>query len=205
MKLVNRLWVIALCGSILVFAGCYDLVFKQQDMENVRRQFHLPKRARFLSFDSYPKTPGFFGREGLRITATLEFSEELFEEYVAHLNDIEVWKPVPYLNYSPSIADEYSKEALRWSDLPLPDSIKERFRQIGFMPKGLDARHGKYYCSALLTVRGEPLENNPAAYRWRYVGRSYLELTESDFPTILAFAILDYEKKIIHVHIQFSG
>ncbi len=203
MKCVKHIWVIALCGSMLVLAGCYNLVFKQQDMENVRRQFHLPKAVTFLSFDSNPKTPGFFGREGLRITATLGFPKEVFEEYVAHLNDNEVWKPVPYLHYSPSIADEYSTEAFRWSDLPLPNSIEERFRQIGFTPNGLDVQHGKYYCSVFLAVRGEPLENNPAAYHWRFVGRSCSELSESDFPTTLAFAVLDYEKRIIHVHIQF--
>ena len=203
MKFVKHIWVIALCGSMLVLAGCYSLVFKQQDMENVRRQFHLPKAATFLSFDSYPKTPGFFGREGLRITATVGFPEEVFEEYVAHLNDSEVWKPVSYLGYSPSIADEYSTEALRWSDLPLPNSIEEQSRRIGFTPKGLEVQHGKYYCSVLLAVRGEPLENNPAAYHWGYVGKACSELSESGFPTILAFAVLDYEKRIIHVHIQF--
>jgi hypothetical protein len=49
----------------------------------------------------------------------------------------------------------------------------------------------------------EPLENSPAAYRWEHVGRSYSELCESEYPTILAFVVLGYEKRLIHIHIQF--
>jgi hypothetical protein len=119
------------------------------------------------------------------------------------LNDDEVWKPVPYLGYSPSIADEYSTEALRWRDLPLPSSVEGRFRQIGFAPKGLNVEQGKYYCSVFLAVRGEPLESNPAAYNWRSVGKSCSELSESDYPTILAFAVLDHQERTMYVHIQF--
>jgi hypothetical protein len=172
-------------------------------MINVRRQFHFPRAVSFQSFDSYPKTPGFFGREGLRITATLEFSKEQFEEFMAHLNDDDVWEPVSYLNYSPSIGNEYSTEALHWNGLPLPDSLKELFNQLGFEPKGLDVQQGKYYCSVILTVRGESLESNPAAYHWNHVGRSCSELSEAEYPTILSFAVLDDEKRLIHIHIQF--
>jgi hypothetical protein len=57
----------------------------------------------------------------------------------------------------------------------------------------------------ILAVRGEPLESNPAAYHWSYVGRSYAELTQAVSPTILAFAVLDYDKRILQVHISFSG
>jgi hypothetical protein len=139
----------------------------------------------------------------LRIIATLEFPEEQFEEYIGHLNDDDVWKPVSYLNYSPSIGEEYSTEALHWNDLPLPDSLTGWINQLGFEQKGLDLHKGKYYCSVILTVRGEPLESNPAAYHWNHVGRSCSELSELEYPTILAFAVLDYEKRLIHIHIQF--
>jgi hypothetical protein len=205
MKLKKQMQLIVLYGLILGLSGCYGLVFKPGDMKNVRQQFHLPKSVTFLSFDSTPKTPGFFGREGLRITATVEFTQEEFETYVAHLNDSEVWQPVPYLNYSPSSADEYSPAALQWNDLPLPSTLEDRFHQIGFTPKGIDVQHGKYYCSVLLAIRGEPLEHNPAAYHWRYVGKSCAELSTSEFPTIRAFAVLDHDKILLHVHLQFSG
>jgi hypothetical protein len=203
MKFSKRIWMTTLIASLLFLSGCYSLIFKQQDMKNVRRQFHLPRAVSFQSFDSYPKTPGFFGREGLRITATLAFSKEQFEEYIGHLNDDDMWEPVSYLNYSPSIGDEYSTEALHWKGLPLPDSLTGWFDQLGFEPKGLDVQQGKYYCSVILTLRGEPLESNPAAYHWNHVGRACSELSKSEYPTILAFAVLDYEKRLIHIHIQF--
>ncbi len=202
---MNRIAVPFLFTLLLLFSGCYELVFKQSDMENVRRQLHLPDSAEFLSFDSSPKEAGFFGREGLRITAVVQLSTELFQDYIAHLDDTTVWMPVRFLSYSPSIADEYSSGALRWNRLPIPDSIKERFRRRGFAPDGIDALKGSYYCSAIQTVRGQPMESNPAAYHWRYVGRSCSELGESDFPTILTFAVLDDENKIIYAYIQFSG
>jgi len=200
---MNRIAVSILFTLLLLFAGCYELGYKRKDMENVRRQLHLPGGAEFLSFDSNPKEAGFFGREGLRIAAVVQLSEKLFEEYVAQLHDAAVWKPERFLSYSPSIADEYSPRALRWDPLPIPDDIKERFRRRGFVPEGLVK--GSYYCSAILTVREGPMESNPDAYYWRNAGRSCSELSESDSPTILTFAVLDYEKKIIYTHIQFSG
>jgi hypothetical protein len=203
MKFSKHIWMVALIVSSLLLSSCYPLIFKQGDMENVRRQFHLSRAISFKSFESYPKTPGFFGREGLSITATLEFSKEQFEEYVRHLNDDDVWKPVSYLYYSPSIGDEYSTKALYWNDLPLPDSLSGWMDEIGLEVKGLDVHQGKYYCSVILTVRGEPLESNPAAYHWNQVGMSCTELSESEFPTLLAFAVLDYEKRLLHIYIQF--
>ena len=202
---MNRIAASILCMLLLLSAGCYELFYKRNDMENVRRQLHLPAAAEFLAFDSSPKEAGFFGREGLQIMAVVQLSTKLFEEYVAHLDDTGVWKPVRFLSYSPSVADEYSPRALRWNRLPVPDTIKDHFRRRGFAPKGIDVLKGSYYCSAILTVRGAPMESNPAAYHWRTAGRSCSELSETESPTILTFAVLDYEKKIIYAHIQFSG
>jgi hypothetical protein len=190
---------------MLVLSGCYVLIYKQQDRENILRQFHIPKGVKFLAFDSFPKSSGFFGREGLRITAAIEFPEDLFEEYTAHLNDKKIWKPVRYLNYSPDIAEEYSEDAFCWTDLPLPDKIEDRFRLIRFSSEGFNVRNGKYYCSALLTVRGERMKHNPSASHWRIVGRSLSELSRSESLVILTVAVFDFEKRILYAHIQFSG
>ena len=112
MRLARLFLLALLCGAMLSLTGCYDLVYRRHDMNTVRRQFHLPRSASFLSFRSSPETPGWFGREGLRITATVTFPGDSFDEYVARLDDPEVWKPVRYLSYSPSAAEEYSDKAL---------------------------------------------------------------------------------------------
>ncbi len=205
MTFMNRIAASILFTLLLLSAGCYETVYKRRDMENVRRQLHLPAAAEFLSFDSSPREAGFFGREGLRITASVQFSSKLFQEYAASLDDAAVWKPERFISYSPGMADEYSPRALRWNPLPIPDTIKERFRRRSVVPQGMDVLEGSYYCSAIVTLRGEPMESNPAAYHWRNAGRSCSELGESESTTILTFAVLDHEKKIIYVHIQFSG
>ncbi len=191
--------------SMLLLTGCYSLVFKPEDMRNIRRQLHLPRTVKFLAFDSNPKQPGFFGREGLQITAAVGFSEQELTEYTAHLNDAQVWTPVTYLSYSPSIGDEYTKQAFRWSDLPLPSNLQDRIGQNEIFQKSLDVEAGMFYCSVLVPERGEPLEHNPAAFEWNYLGKACLEISPSEFPVVLTFAVLDFEKHILHAIIHFSG
>lgn len=201
----RRLLVLAICGAMLVSTGCYELVYRRFDKQTVRRQFHLPRSAFFLEFKSYPETPGWFGREGLQVTATVAFPGESFDEYVERLDDPEVWKPVRYLSYSPSGASEHSEDAFKWHDLPVPESIVERFQLDDRMPEVSEVTRGKHYGNVIMGVRGEPNENTDGGYYWRNVGRTLVELTEDEWPTILAFGVLDYEEKLLHVRISFSG
>ncbi|MFC1530124.1 hypothetical protein ACFL6R_05340 [Gemmatimonadota bacterium] len=202
---IHLLLYVLFIGSMLVATGCSEKYFERQDMKTVRRQFHLPATARFISLDSSPKKPGWFGREGLVIRATLEFQAESFEEYLADLDDSGIWQPVRFRHYSPGLADEHTEDAFRWNDLPLPELLLERFRQAGFEPKGMDLQQGRYYCSVVVTARGEPLESNPAAYHWRNLSQAYAEMSESESPTIMTFAVLDFEQRLLYVHIRFSG
>ncbi len=188
------------CASCLMCCTGFD--WKSQDTRQIRKQFHLPERAIFISLDSNPKEPGWFGREGLRIEALVQFSNEDFEHYAAGLENKEEWKPVPFLHYSPDRADEYSPDALSWKDLPLPGELKTMKR----LPATLEPRRGKYYCSAIVTVPDGRLEHNPAAFKWKNLGRSCLELSAmSEHPTILVFGVLDYDAKTLRALIRFSG
>jgi hypothetical protein len=196
---------VALLGALLVITGCSERHFERQDMRTVRQQFHLPATARFISLDSSPKTPGWFGREGLVIKAVVEFEPEAFAEYLAGLDDPDIWRPVRFRHYSPGIADEYSEAAFRWNPLPVPGSLRERFRLERFEPEGLDLQQGLYYCSVMVTVRGDPLESNPAAYRWRNLSLAYTEMQPSEYPTVFSFAVLDTARRVLHVEIRFSG
>lgn len=205
MGYLRTIGVLILLGSCFCLAGCYQLFFKRQDMENVRRQFHLPRGVKFVSFESYPKTAGFFGREGLRIAATVKFSDQLFNEYITHLEDKDLWKPVSFLAYSPNSATEYSRESLSWKDLPISEAVFTRCQSWRLCPETIQIVRGKHYCSVVFAERGEPLKNTPGGFNWKYVGRACSELTDSDYPTIGTSGFLDYDKKLLYVRIQFSG
>jgi hypothetical protein len=171
-------------------------------MRQIRNQFHLPDRAAFISLDSNPKEAGWFGREGLRIEALVRLSNDDFERYAAGLGNKEKWKPVPFLYYSPDRADEYSPDAFSWQDFPLPGELKTMKR----LPATIEPRRGKYYCSTIVSVPAGRLEHNPAAFKWKHLGRSCLELSAmSEHPTILVFGVLDYDAKTLRAYIIFSG
>ena len=208
----GRLFLSGILFLLLVLPGCTEPSFERADKRLLESQFHLPKQIKYLSFVSHPRTPGWFGREGLRIRAEVEFTDSQFREYVANLENREVWRPVAYRSYSPSIGESYSDAALRWSDLPLPEATKARFPpRCAFRPELLDATHGKYYCSVITFLRVAPTDTaGRHKYDWRaagyrYVGRACRELEEPDNRVITALAILDYEKQVMSIVVQFTG
>ena len=51
--------------------------YKKRDEEYIRRVFQVPKEVVMSSFESRPKTTGWFGREGLWIAASFQFTPQL--------------------------------------------------------------------------------------------------------------------------------
>jgi len=197
---------------MLCSSGCTEGFFARQDKKTAESQLHLPKGIKYLSFKSYPRSWGWFGREGLWIRSEIKFAEDEFIAYVENLGNSSVWKPVKFNSYSPSIGESYSMEALRWSDLPLPVSIKSRFRENGALkPDLIDAENGKYYCSTIAFLQVLPPskeDHKPYDWRaagWRNVGRACDELTSYDSATIKVLAILDFNARRMSIYIQFSG
>ncbi len=213
MKLARNSAFLLIGLVIFSIAGCSEKFFEQQDKRTGERQLHLPKDIQYISFRSDPQTPGWFGREGLWIRAEIQLTDSQFEDYIEQIDDPAVWKPVRFKSYSPSIGHSYSEKALRWSNLPLPSSIKANFhRDSPLKPELLESERGKYYCSAIVFEKTEPPKSdnkNPYNWKaagWRYVGRSCDELFESNLSgVILGLAILDYETKRMSVYFQFSG
>jgi hypothetical protein len=189
--------------------GCYELAYQRSDMGELRRQFHLPGEVRFLAFDSSPKEAGFMGREGLSISAAVQFTEGSYEAYSATLNDPDTWVPVPYRNYSPDRGEEYSPAALGWRALPVLDwglqVAGRRFRHWDYIDEALQVEQGWYYCSVLVISRGERIEGPAEAYRWRTTGLSCSELDGDGSAVVWSLGILDREKKRLHAFIGFSG
>lgn len=199
--------VVALGAATLsAVSGCYELLHRPEDERNIRRQFHVSASVPVVSFDSHPKSAGFFGREGLRIWAVFQFEDQQFADYHARLDDPAVWKPVSFLSYSPDRAHEYSERSLRWADLPIPPWIEALLRHWQHLPGVLEVDRGRYYCSAIVAERGARVDHRGGGYHyeWKYLGRSCSEL-DVHSAVILSLGVLDFETKRLYAHIAFSG
>ena len=192
---------------ILGFTGCYRSAYKPQDMKNVRKQLHISNDVKSVSFDSNPKESGFFGREGLRISAAFQFDDEQFSNYLNVMEDRATWQPVSFINYSPGRAEEYSSNALRWFDLPVPSWANERFKYWDYIQEVSKVKHGKYYGSVIMAKQGGRIDHPDGAYhyKWIYAGMSFSEMTEPLSAVITTFAVLDTDTKKLYALIAFSG
>lgn len=201
------LMVVGLAAGL--FSGstaCYRLSFRPRDIKNVRRQFHVPASVEIISFDSSPKTAGFFGREGLWISAIFHFSEKQFDGYLERLADPSVWKPVSLLGYSPKRADRYSEKALSWQDLPLPVWPQRFLSHWDLWDEARGVVSGKYFCSVIMGMQGEKMNHPDGSfhYKWGYRGLHCTEI-ENEPGTVAALGVLDFKLKKLYVFLRFSG
>lgn len=201
------IYVVTCLTCFLGFVGCYELVFRAEDERNIRGQFRVPKSVEVVSFDSHPKQAGFFGREGLRISAVFHFDDKQLGDYMRMIEDKAAWKPVPFLSYSPSRADEYSGTALQWFDLPAPSWAWKAVSNWQHAHEAQMVTNGTYYGSVIVTRRGDRIEhpNGGHHYEWKYIGRSCSEFSEYPSSVILTFGVLDVETSTLYTYIAFSG
>lgn len=195
---------LALVASL---SGCYQLVFEHQDEENLRSQFRGQADVSILSLNSSPKEPGFFVREGLRISGVYSSTICSSGTTSAKSKTGRPGKPVRFANYSPSIADEYSESAQQWYDRPLPAHVAERVKNLEHGDQILATAQGKYYCSVILGVRGARSDHPGGGYHheWRNLGQSCSELPNLGNATIFTFGIRDMGAKKLYTNIAFSG
>ncbi|MGE3643515.1 MAG: hypothetical protein AB7F96_06650 [Beijerinckiaceae bacterium] len=190
---------IAIC---LALTGCFwDQ--RSRDMDTIRRQLHLPDDIAFAAFDHAPKS---FRPEGLRIEATMRFTDAQFARYRAQLDDASVWKPVALESYSPAIGERYSQSALRWKPLPAPQfpgKWRKHWEMIDIRPEAI--REGRYFCSIIRYVRGAPFKSTPVSYRAIPIGEACEEIPSGESPIVVMLGILDDDAKLLHVRMAFSG
>jgi hypothetical protein len=190
-----------------MLTGCYELVFRPQDERDVRNQLHIPRSVALIYLDSSPKEAGWFGREGLRISAVFQFAGDQLEEYASGLGDPEVWRPVRFGSYSPSRADEYSQTAFDWHDLPPPAWLSEWLSRWDRGEEVMAIEHGIYYASAIIGERGDKIEHGDGSHHhaWRYRGLACADLVEPPNAIVLTFAALDLDTGRLYARIAFSG
>jgi hypothetical protein len=196
-----------LFAAALALSGCYELVFRPQDERDVRNQLHVPRSVALTYLDSYPKEAGWFGREGLQISAEFQFVGDELEEYTSGFGDPEIWKPVRFGSYSPDRADSYSETAFEWNDLPPPPWLGEWLDRWDRGEAVRAIERGVYYGSVIVGERGDRIEHGDGNYHhaWTYRGLACAELDEPPNATILTFAALDLDTGRLYARISFSG
>jgi len=199
---------LALLSFFFFLSGCYKLFFRPIDEKDLRNQFRIPSEVVLLFLESDPKLPGWFGREGLTISAVFQFDNRQFKDYLVKIENEEVWRPIPFIDYSPDRADSYSKLSLQWLDWPpvARESIYDKY-QSRKVYEDLKGRKGKYYCSVIVGKRGQKIEHSDGNYHyeWKNEGLHCSELPADIFATIRTLGVLDFELKRLHAYIWFSG
>ena len=82
---------------VLTMAGCdrQPPDYKALDEETLRSELSIPKSAALLTYQCDPSiTPGFYGREGLRIFAVFQLDKASLQAYRANVRPDE-WKETP--------------------------------------------------------------------------------------------------------------
>lgn len=88
---MRLLAVTALSCSVLL-TGCTT---RQMDESVIRRQFVIPQTARTLVYEASPAEPGWFGREGLKITMIFSLSAADFNAWKRVALASGQWQPLP--------------------------------------------------------------------------------------------------------------
>ena len=198
---------------------CYKLI----DEINLRNQFHVPLQVKIVSLESNPKTPGLFGRNGLQIEAVFQFNDKQFNDYLNGLNNKTIWTPVPFIDYSPDRAENYSPLAFQWLDWPILPSSQNNFDKYpdAFFYEKLKSYKGKYYYFVLASSTGRKIEHGDGNYHyeWKFIGLHDSELPTppppesfptklessqiSPWPEIQTLGVLVYDTKKLYCLIKF--
>jgi hypothetical protein len=136
-----------------------------------------------------------------------QFDDKQLSNYLNIIEDRATWQPVSFISYSPSRADEYSSNALRWFDLPIPSWANKQFKYWDHIQEVSKVKHGKYYGSVITAKQGERIDHSDGGYhyKWTYICMSFSEVTDQFNSVITTFAVLDMDLKKLYALTAFSG
>lgn len=191
------------------FIPCLVVVFvlslitgcQESDEQILRREFSLSSTVKLLSIKSYPEKPGFFGREGLDITASFQFDPAEFEKFLKNVQQDQTWKPMPpdreflikmtgiraHLKGVEKLSEVTGKPVPPLGSIynPTEDQLYERW--VPNLP--LDVKDGIYQCK----TAGDDLLHSS-----RKVPCSEKAGDLNDF----MFAVLDTEQRVLRIKVH---
>jgi hypothetical protein len=198
LKMRNILFII----FIAITSGIYLSCSFNSDESILRDEFNIPGSAEMVYFEVYPKESGWFGREGLKIDAYFQFSDEDFANYLSNAKKSKEWLPLPipkdFLMHMFSVKS--SKESIRKSyqetNRPLPEEgsvynpTEEQMLKKGIEILPVTGSHGIF----TLKAAGTDIMNAPK--------KTYTTL-EKDLNDYM-LGILDFDQKKLFIKVSTS-
>jgi hypothetical protein len=131
---------------------------RMSDEQILRDEFDIPLKAELVEITSSPQTPGWFGREGLKITAVFQFAHSDFQNYIQTLKEDGTWAPLPpsrefisritgvktHLEALRRSEELLAEESPGWSARVLPSEEELLENWMEQLP--LDSKSGLYQC-----------------------------------------------------------
>lgn len=113
----------SLIVAFLIITSCSF----NSDESAIRKEFKIPDSAEMISFKVSPEESGWFGREGLKIDAVFQLSNEDFNSYLSSAKKSNEWLPLPIPKdflmhmFSVKTAGEYRIRYYKEKNEPLPE------------------------------------------------------------------------------------
>ena len=190
--------------NLLIFSGLGIFIavlyscnsgFERTDENSLRAIFHIPNDAELLSIEGNPKQSGWFGREGLMISAIFQLNDQNYASFVASTQNLELWKPSPETPTKPAPDKEYSQDSLKWKLLPLPDFLQNSPRIQRIASHALpEVKKGYYFCTV-----SKWFEPRQGKYSYSYFQRLACEEAPELKGWKFTLGILDAESKKLYV------
>jgi hypothetical protein len=170
------------------------------DESAIRNEFKIPDSAELVYFEVYPEEAGWFGREGLKIDAYFQFTEQDFNQFVSNSKKSNEWLPLPipkdFLMHMFSVkkAKEYRIKYYKQKNEPLPDEgsvynpTEEQMLEAGIKILPVTGSNGIF----TLKAAGTDIMNAPK--------KTYTKLDKdlNDF----MLGILDFDQKKLFIKVS---
>lgn len=177
--------------GLVAFVLFLGLERRAEQMDVVRRQFHLPQAIPFAAFsmsDGKARWP--------QLTGVVQFSDGQYRDYVGSLDNGEVWGPIRLEYRGVSAFHQFSPEAFRWRSVPpAPRYAGDPIGRWGFAsePRVYALTDALYFCYGVITIAPEQSVEPP---RHRAVACRDLRTDEATHAIVKA--ALDAETRTLH-------
>lgn len=82
-------------GVILIAMALACCSTQHSDELALRNEFEIPRGAAVTSYETHPKEPGWFGREGLKVDIVFQLNDDDFRHYATKSSTVTQWRPLP--------------------------------------------------------------------------------------------------------------
>jgi len=193
---------LALTVISLAFVSCTTVLYKPE-VDEVRRQFHVPEDAEIDSMDFSYNYAVFGGNDITCYRLRFRFTGSQFKAYLRNLENAGIWKEVAFTEISPQTADASTPDSWQWSALPVP----EFHGWISYLNSRCDTtvKRGYWFCNVVYkdgidTVR---MKTGKQHLRWRTRRVRGNNIARDSEPVIISFAMLDLRKRTLFTRIEY--